>query len=407
MIVSRTCTEIVTGDANRQQVKESRPLEDFRDVSAYVLLGDPGAGKTTAFEGECEAFGEQACPITARDFLTFDPKNHPEWLGKTLFVDGLDEVRAGSSDARTPFDAIRGRLDALGRPRFRLSCREADWLGASDRGHLEAVSLDDKVAVLRLNPLTDSDIEKVLEAHPDVDDAGAFIAEANKRGVSDLLRNPQTLNLLAKAVAGGDSRWPESRQETFGMACDQVVREHNRGHQTATASRGSPTPAQLLDAAGCLCAVQLIAGVAGYTLHGQPDNDYPALDQCEYDHPDWLRIVRGRKLFRGVGVSDNRFIPVHRRIAEFLGARYLAKVIGDQAAPLPARRVIALVTGDDGTVVTEMRGLSAWLAAHCQEARLDLIERDPIGIGLRRYSNLLIRREIQALERLEARRLSH
>ena len=382
MIVPRTCTEIVTGDASRQQAKESQPLEDFRDTPAYVLLGDPGAGKTTAFGGECEALGEQACPITARDFLTFDPKNHPEWLGKTLFVDGLDEVRAGSSDARTPFDAIRGRLDALGRPRFRLSCREADWLGASDRGHLEAVSLDDKVAVLRLNPLTDSDIEKVLEAHPDVDDAGAFIAEANKRGVSDLLRNPQTLNLLAKAVAGGDSRWPESRQETFGMACDQVVREHNRGHQTATASRGSPTPAQLLDAAGCLCAVQLIAGVAGYTLHGQPDNDYPALDQCEYDHPDWLRIVRGRKLFRGVGVSDNRFIPVHRRIAEFLGARYLAKVIGDQAAPLPARRVIALVTGDDGTVVTEMRGLSAWLAAHCQEARLDLIERDPIGIGL-------------------------
>ena len=377
MIVPRTCTEISPGDADPYQDKASQPLEAFRDTPVYVLLGDPGAGKTTAFEAECTALGEQACPITARDFLTFDPQEHPEWRDKTLFIDGLDEVRAGASDARTPFDAIRGRLDALGRPRFRLSCREADWLGANDRNHLEAVSLDGKVAVLRLNPLTDPDIEKMLEAHPNVDNAEAFIAEANKRGISDLLRNPQTLDLLAKAVAGGD--WPESRKETFEMACDQMVREHNGEHQTAMASSKSPTSAHLLDAAGCLCAVQLIAGVVGYTLYGQPDNDYPALDRCEYDHPDRLRIVRGRQLFRGVGESGNRFTPVHRHIAEFLGARYLARIIHDG---LPARRVITLITGEDGTVVTELRGLSAWLAAHCQDARADLIERDPIGVGL-------------------------
>ena len=45
-----------------------RPIEAFRDVPAYVLLGDPGAGKTTAFEAECEALGEKAYfrVITAR-----------------------------------------------------------------------------------------------------------------------------------------------------------------------------------------------------------------------------------------------------------------------------------------------------------------------------------------------------
>ena len=33
-------------------------------------------------------------------------------------------------------------------------------------------------------------------------------------------------------------------------------------------------------------------------------------------------------------------------------------------------------------MVTEMRGLSAWLAAQSPQARADLIERDPIGVGL-------------------------
>ena len=64
-------------------------------------------------------------------------------------------------------------------------------------------------------------------------------------------------------------------------------------------------------------------------------------------------------------------------MADFLGGRHLARLI---ASDLPTRRVLALITGEDGTVVTEQRGLSAWLAALCREARSELIERDPIGV---------------------------
>ena len=404
IIVSRTCTEISAGDADQHREKESRPLEAFRDVPAYVLLGDPGAGKTTAFEGEDVALGEQACLITARDFLTFEPQSHPEWRDKTLFIDGLDEIRVGADDARTPFDQIRGRLDALGKPRFRLSCREADWLGANDQKHLESVSPNSKVTVLRLNPLTDSDIDDILKARPDIDDAQAFIAAAEERGVDGLLKNPQTLNMLADVVAQGGG-WPKSRKETFEMACGQMVREHNEEHEAAQESNSPPSSDQLLDAAGRLCAVQLISGAAGYTntLRGQPSEGYPTLDQCGYGSPEMLRPALATKLFKGA--SNNRFTPIHRHIAEFLGARYLAKVIKSE---LPAQRVIALIVGEDGTVVTEMRGLSAWLAAHCKDARADLIERDPIGVGLygdiREFSTDEKRALLKALKR-EASRL--
>lgn len=376
MIVPRTCTEVLGGNEDQHREKESRPLEEFRDTPAYVLLGDPGAGKTTAFEAEWKALGEKACLITARDFLTFEPQSHPEWRDKTLFIDGLDETRVGANDARTPFDQIRRRLDALGKPHFRLSCREADWLGANDRKHIESVSSDSKVTVLRLNPLTDSDIADILNTRADVGNAQTFIALAKDRGVDGLLANPQTLKMLADVVVQGRG-WPDSRKKTFDMACRQMVREHNEEHEAAQESNSPPVPNRLLDAAGRLCAVQLISGAAGNTLRGQADEDYPAPDQCDYDSPEMLRPALATKLFKGA--SDNHFTPVHRHIAEFLGARHLAEVI---KSGIPARRIIALIAGEDGTVVTEMRGLSAWLAAHCKDARADLIERDPIGVGL-------------------------
>ena len=154
----RTCTEISAGRADPQQDREPRYLEAFRDVPAYVLLGDPGAGKTTAFEAECEALGEQACRITADEFLTHKEGDLPsEWREKTLFIDGLDEVR-GSAQGASEFREIRKLLRTLGKPRFRLSCRQADWLGVHDQERLESVAPDSGVTVLRLNPLTDSDV---------------------------------------------------------------------------------------------------------------------------------------------------------------------------------------------------------------------------------------------------------
>lgn len=394
--VPRTCTEIPADGQDRDAT--SRPLDEYRDVPAYVLLGDPGVGKTTAFEREWEALEGAGSLVSARDFLTFDPDKHPEWGRGTLFIDGLDEVRAGSSDARTPLDAIRGKLDWLGRPRFRLSCRAADWLGANDRTRLAAVSPDACVRVLRLDPLTDSDIEAILKALLRVDDSRGFVLEARERGVDGFLTNPQSLRMLVEAVAGGGG-WPASRGELFEAACRQMAREHNLEHGTVAGPQGAvPVSADgaamedVLDAAGRLCAVQLISGVAGYALTARPESgDFPAFDRCarEWDAADdsaprakLLRAALATKLF---GASPNGGVqPVHRHVAEFLGARHVAGLVRPRGSGrgLPASRVLALITGDDGIVVTPLRGLSAWLAALCPDARRDLVERDPIGVSL-------------------------
>ena len=198
--------------------------------------------------------------------------------------------------------------------------------------------------------------------------------EARERGVGGLLTNPQNLELLVSLVAGGGT-WPAGRRETFEGACSQMAAEHNTEHLSVDQPG---TVDQLLDAAGKLCLVQLITGVSGYaSRQRQPDEEYIEPNRCGYDDIELLRHALSTKLFSVDSAGVVR--PIHRHIAEFVGARHMARLI---EGGLPAKRTIALMTGEDGLVVTELRGLSAWLAAVCRPARQTLARLDAIGVGL-------------------------
>ena len=377
--VERTCT-VVRGreeergretESDRWGEAESRALEAFRDKPAYVLLGPPGAGKTEAFRHEARSEGIE--PVTARDFWKLQPR--PEWRGKTIYIDGLDEVRAGSADGCTPLDGIRARLQELGCPRFRLSCREADWFGANDREHLRAVAPNREVEVLQLDPLSNHGVLEILKRNHDFVEPAAFVVKARMRGVEDLLRNPQNLRMLVEAVAEADE-WPRTRAETFDMACRKLVSEENPGHQIACS--GTVNTKALMDGAGDLCALLLLAGKAGVTLPGTvPDANHPRLDQVPIGNQQLLRRVVGTNLF--TMPSEGRLAPEHRQIAEFLTARRLADLIPDG---LPAGRVLSLMTGFGGGIISEFRGLAAWLAVQSATARAEIVERDPLGVVL-------------------------
>ena len=366
--VARTCTEVVEGELRGGPENRSLSLEKFRGTDTYVLLGAPGAGKTTAFQREVES--QAGCYVTARDFRTFDDR--PEWHGTTLYIDGLDETRVGSADGRTPFDEIRAKLDRLGRPRLRLSCREADWFGDNDRDNLKAVSRDGRVAVLRLDPLSVDDIREILRANFGIGDPDRFIASARGRGIDALLPNPQSLQMLVLAVKGNES-WPETRMQTFDMACRKLILEHNREHRIAIPDNVDIS--SLMGAAGRLCAIQLLTGYDGYALTGYESNQYfLGLEQISEKKRTMFDRVLRTKLFESP--ANGQATPVHRQIAEFLAGNYLHALIDNG---LPVGRILSLMTGHDGMIVSELRGLSAWLAAFNKSSRAEIIARDPLG----------------------------
>ena len=377
--VQRTCTEIHKHGSPDDSQGASRSFDEYVETEAYVLLGAPGGGKTEEFLRQAKLAG--GCYVTARNFMTFPDR--PEWHNTTLFIDGLDEARVRSGDGHTPLDEIRTKLDYLGCPRFRLSCRDADWFGANDVEHLTMVSPDGKIAVLRLDPLSGENIREILASYRHVEDTEEFLYSAHNNGVDPLLTNPKTLEMLAETVADGN--WPETRTQTFELSCRRaLLKEHNEQHRIALAN-GANT-GSLMRIAGRLCAMQLLTGRRAFTMHGDATRTGDlGIEMVGGQDRHVLRQVLDSKLFAAPTDTDpgegaaSSIAPVHSQIAEFLAGRYLAGLVRDG---LPTARILALMTGHDGFIVSDLRGLSAWLAAHSKPSRMEIIARDPLGTVL-------------------------
>lgn len=382
-LIPRTCTEIATDEPGGTVSAVPQPLSAFRDVPAYVLLGEPGAGKTTEFDQECQALEEGAEGISARRFAKADIDSHPEWRDKVLFIDGLDETRAGGRDATSALDEIQSRLDALGRPRFRISCRVADWLGAVDRRPLAEVSPDGQVTTLCLDLLDRSAVLDHLKSQLGVRDPEAFVLETAASGLDFMLNNPLLLELLITAASESDGG-PSSRHEAFERSCRALASEHNRSHPRSTQPC---SPESVLATSGRLCAIQLLASKEGYALASAgADVEFVRLADVVSDiaAAAGFRGSKPREAFTTnlfLGAGEQHVVPVHRQVAEYLGASHLADLI--ERGVVSAGRVCAALTSPlDNKVVTDLRGLSAWIGVHAAPARKLLIEADPLGMAL-------------------------
>ena len=334
-----------------------------------VILGDPGLGKTTL----CEMLGEQPGMRYVRAG-TFDRALDTRASNDErtrIVVDGLDEIASAAPGGAV--ENVLRKLSAIGNPPFILSCREADWLGATDR-----IKIKDDYGVapvlLHLQPFTRDDACTFLTHEFPGVEPESVLDHLASHGTEALYGNPLTLRMLGE-VAQVHGPLPESRAQLFDRACRVMLREVNDHHRQDSHARRNDD--ELLLAAGATCAAQLLCDRSG--IHTGPYAETPdrflniadaATLRFGKAANDMVRI----RLFKSEG--ENRFTHVHRVVAEYLGAKWLVRCFEDGVSQ---NRIFGLFRQREG-VPTSLRGLHAWIAHFSDDLATPCIGADPYAV---------------------------
>jgi hypothetical protein len=227
--------------------------------------------------------------------------------------------------------------------------------------------------VLSLERLTPEEQCAVLAAQGmTAAEAGAFIQEAEARGLAEFLENPRNLIMLVEVVKTGS--WPATRNELFRLSTCLLLSEPSDEH--ARTGGGVYSVDELRETAGAICAARLISDVAGISLLDRDgDADMPSYRSLGFLDVAKSQAALGRRVFEAGPVPES-VDYAHRTTAEFLGAEWLASRI---RAGLSLGRVQALI-GVEGHPAPELRGLHAWLPRFLPEQADQLIEADPYGV---------------------------
>ena len=342
-------------------------IEGFSEP--VVILGDPGLGKTTL----TEALGAKPGMKYVRAG-TLKRNTDPQTLlaePERIVVDGLDEIASATQGGAV--EAVLEKLSAMGYPPFVLSCREVDWLGAAD-GIKIADDYCAPPAVLHLLPFTRNDARAFISQEFPVLDADGLLNHLAEHSIEDLYGNPLTLRMLGEA-AQAEGPLPDTRAELFDRACRVMLRELNQRHHTD--SHVNRSDDELLLAAGAICAAQVLCGFSG--VYSGPYSETPP-DRLHILDTVSLRLAGAAedalrtRLFQAGG--ENSFTHIHRVVAEYLGARWLAHCFEEGVSE---RRIFSLFRQGDG-VPTSLRGLHAWLAHFSEALAKRCIEADPYAV---------------------------
>lgn len=344
--------------------------DDILDfVGPVVILGDPGLGKSVL----AQAIGRQTGFVYVRA-ASFVRNAQPEHLipnGECLVIDGLDEI--ASATVGGGVDAILSQLSKLGYPRFILSSREVDWRGAADRIKIEDDYGQSAILLHLLAFDRDDAAFFLLRNFPSVD-ADGLLTHLADHGLQEIYRNPLTLRLIGE-VAASDDALPGSRAQLLDRACQLLVQEENPHHQDAAHAHAATE--KLLLAAGAYAAAQLLCDLTSL-FNGPagkiPDGSVHVGSIGKLPHAAAIDAALHTRLFEAEG--GQRFHLLHRVVAEYIGAKWLARCF---KSGVSARRLFSLF-GQGHGVPTSLRGLHAWLAHFDDRLAEVCVAADPYAV---------------------------
>jgi hypothetical protein len=352
-------------EGNTHHVDETGMLAT---TGAKIVLGEPGMGKSELL---CEAGRKlEVAPVSAVRFMLSKTPAKFVVPGKPLLIDGLDEAMARHEG--DVVDKILAQLEEAGSPDFILSCRAREWQSHSVSNLRQLYGADP--SIFTLEPLSRAEAKVFLIQRFPNADPDHVLVHLDEHGLADLYRNPLTLTLMGQ-VAERDTQLPSTRAALFERVCTLIWPEHDPDRQDT--GLGQLKKDSALSAAGAVMAGLLFAGAEAVSLAGPAqleDGDVRLADLAILPGARAARTIFSSKLFYSVGVG--RAKPIHRVIAEYLGARLLAQ---QMTTPRAQRRLLAQLQGSGG-VPASLRGLHAWLAFHSPPMAERIIAADPFGV---------------------------
>ncbi len=356
-------------EGNRHEELEQDILDNF--PQPLTVLGAPGLGKTRLMERLGKR--EDCCFVRATSFLRWP--DAPLEDNRRLVIDGLDEVAAAQEG--DPLHNVLKKLSACGKPRFILSCRSVEWRNVTAETDI-ADDYGSDPKILYLEPLSEQEAVTALSQEVDEANAEKVIGKLKEEGLTALYKNPLTLNFI-KAIVRGDGAIPDSRAELYEKAVSQLRLERNERHKKSMLANLSDD--QALDAAGAATATLLITGHQAITQSPQDTSALQLSEIGDFEDADGIRAVLGSNLFRIDTGGDAKSLPLHRTIAEFLAARWLAQKI--KGHPYPQRtssRLIGLISAEGG-LPASLRGMIAWFPKFSPEhLGPKIIDMDPFAV---------------------------
>lgn len=364
--VSRTLT-FVNANGKQERITDRALLKLSGPV---VILGEPGSGKTWLLRSIADHLGARF--RSAASFVIHPDPAQLAVASMPLVIDGLDELAAARES--DPINRVLRQLILAGCPSFFLSCRAADWRGAAARQDI----LDEYGAPpmeLFVEPLTHDSAVEFLSQTMSAHDAQGVVDYLDARALPDLYGNPLTLRLFSE-VAGDTTVLPERRADLLRRACEVMWNERNDRHDRSPLSSLDMDTA--LDATGAAFAALILTGATAMSTRPSAVNELDLLQASKIRSlPGGINVnvVMGSRLFVP-GDDSNQFKPLHRSIAEYLGARWLARSTNDDLA---RERLLAYLVVDGG-VPASLRGIHAWLAHFDSHFTAPVILADPYGV---------------------------
>lgn len=333
-----------------------------------VVLGEPGMGKS---ELMCELGRRLEVEIvTAIRLINARNPDKLVTAGKPLLIDGLDE--AMSRREGDAVDAILAQLEDAGSPQFILSCRSREWQ-ARGQSNMRRVYRSEP-HIMTLEPFDRSEARAFLLMQTPTLNADQVLDHLASYDLEDLYRNPLTLGLMGQ-IAKAEIQLPATRAKLFERTCCLIWPEHDSDRQDEGLAQ--LTQEEALSAAGAIAAGLLFGGAEAVSAAGaaqvQP-GDIRLAELEALPNANAARAIFSSKLFHSVGPTRAKVI--HRVMAEFLGARWLAH---QTSTPRAQRRLLAQLHGSGG-VPASLRGLHAWLAYHSPAIAERVIAQDPYGV---------------------------